>query len=126
MTKRRWLKNLNQLFMASILIGTTSGCSAVNTFQKSQQDRRDRIELKKGHYLALKHDISNNALLNQAASLDIKETYGPPDDIFYSNSNGRSFQIWTYNISKDRLDNNSGFDPIILYIENDKLISWKY
>ena len=75
--------------------------------------------------MALKRDIAANQLRHGTTGAQIKEQYGIPDDIFYSNSTGASFQIWTYNITRDKLDN-TGFDPIVLYIDNEKLVNWKY
>ena len=122
------MKTISRIFIFSIaigLLGLNTGCSAVKTFQKYQQNKRDVAELKKSHYMALKHDIAVNELPNGMPGQDIKDKYGAPDDIFYSNSSGSSFQIWSYNMTIDKLDD-TRFDPIILYLENDKLISWKY
>ena len=122
------MKNSSLFFILSVSLafpGLTTGCAAVKKIEAYQRAQQEDLELRKSCYLALKRDIATNDLRNGAESSMIKEKYGAPDDIFYSNSSSSSFQIWTYNISKDQLGD-TRFDPIILYINNDTLISWKY
>lgn len=100
------------------------GCSLVRTYQKSQEQKKLDIQLKKDNYMALKRDIAINELRNGTPAADIKAKYGSPDDIFYSGSSISSFQIWTYYIQSDKFSDIT-LTPIILYIENDKLVNWK-
>lgn len=110
-----------------IFLGIPSfcGCATVKQLKADHEARKKEVVRQKESYLELKRNIHNGKLKLGDLSHDIKEIYGPPADIFYSNSNGNSFQIWTYNIAKDKLSNES-FDPILLYINNEKLINWKY
>lgn len=102
----------------------TAGCSTINHFQEKRQQKKETRENKRIRYMDLKRDISTNRLRNGTTIEELKSRYGVPDDIFYSSSSVSSFQVWTYNIFKDKLADTT-FSPIILYIENDKMVSWK-
>lgn len=114
-------------FWASLVLMVFSlgGCSTVTNFQKNQKEKREAAEQKKEYYMALKRDMANNTLRKGVTVETLKEKYGPPDDIFYSGSSVSSFQVWTYDIFKDKLADTK-LTSIILYIENDKLVNWKY
>ena len=101
------------------------GCSAVSSIQKKNEQRKMKAQARKGHYAALKADIANNTLRKGTATEELKTRYGAPDDIMYSGSSVSSFQIWTYNVYKDKLADTK-LDAVILYVENDKLVNWKY
>ncbi len=120
----KFLGFLLSIFIPAIL-AMTCGCSTLRNYYKNQDQKKIDIALKKSNYLALKSDITSNALAKGHLAENIKAKYGPPDDIFYSSSSISSFQIWTYDMTKGRLAD-ADFSPIILYIENDKLINWKY
>ncbi len=112
------------LFIA-VFLSFSSGCALVKNYQDSQQQNRLDAQLKKSNYLALKRDIATNKLSNGTMADDLKKRYGPADNIFYSSSSISSFQIWTYDIGKNKLSD-TALTPIILYLENDKLVNWKY
>lgn len=101
------------------------GCSTISNFQKSQKEKREAVEQKKEYYMTLKRDMADNTLRKGLTVEALKEKYGAPDDIFYSGSSISSFQVWTYNVFKDKLEDTK-FTSIILYIENNKLVNWKY
>jgi hypothetical protein len=106
-----------------ILIGFfLTGCTAISKIQK---DKREATAQRKANYAALKNDIAENTLRKGTPLEALKMKYGAPDDIFYSGSSVSSFQVWTYNVYKDKLADTK-LDAVILYIENDKLVNWKY
>ncbi len=101
------------------------GCSTITNFQKNQKDKKEAAEQKKEYYMALKRDMADNTLRKGLTIEILKEKYGAPDDIFYSGSSISSFQVWTYDVFKDKLADTK-LSSIILYIENNKLVNWKY
>ena len=113
------------VLMMFFFLATQSGCSAIQSYHKSQEQKKFDIQLKKDRYMSLKRDIATNHLHNGVLAQELKSKYGSPDDVFYSSSSICSFQIWTYDISADKLKDTT-LSPIILYLENDKLVSWKY
>ena len=114
-------------FWASLvlMVFCLGGCSTITNFQNSQKQKREAVKQKKEYYMALKRDMANNTLRKGATVETLKEKYGAPDNIFYSGSSVSSFQVWTYDIFKDKLADTK-LTSIILYIENDKLVNWKY
>ncbi len=120
----KFLKILSWAFIISFL-NLSSGCSAINTFKKNDTQRKIDAEIKKNNYLALKKDVAMNILKTGTSAETIKIKYGPANDIFYSSSGISNFQIWTYDIQKDKLSD-TALSPVILYLENDKLVNWKY
>lgn len=112
-------------FLIVLLSGFPLGCSTLKNHQIKKQTKQSEINLKKSNFLALKQAVSTRTLRNGALSEDLKTKYGPPDNIFYSGSGLSSFQVWTYNIKKDKLADTTTA-PILLYLENDKLVNWKY
>ena len=101
------------------------GCGTISNFQKNQQNKKKLTHLRKENYALLKTDIADSKLRKGTTTQALKEKYGAPDDLFYSGSSVSSFQVWTYNIYKDKLADNK-LDSVILYIENDKLVNWKF
>ncbi|MCC6759002.1 MAG: hypothetical protein IT395_05200 [Candidatus Omnitrophica bacterium] len=114
-------------FWASLVLMVVclGGCSTITNFQNSQKQKREAVEQKKEYYMALKRDMANNTLRKGVTVETLKEKYGAPDNIFYSGSSVSSFQVWTYDVFKDQLADTK-LTSIILYIENDKLVNWKY
>lgn len=106
-------------------LSAASGCSLVHKIRDASRLRHEETELKKTRFQSLKNDLLTQDLVTRAvASETIKDRYGVPDDIFYSGSSVSSFQVWTYNISRNRLTD-PDTAPIILYFNNDKLVNWK-
>mgnify|MGYP001618616683 FL=1 len=101
------------------------GCATIRDIKKRQSSRREQREVRKNNYLNLQRAIATNTIRTGMAAQELKKEFGEPDDIFYSSSNISSFQIWTY----QKVVENPGdkdWNPIRLYFESDKLISWKY
>ncbi len=118
-------KLLSRFFVIIFLTCMLTGCSMIKNYQKSQEQKKLDTELKKNNYMSLKRDIATNALRNGILAEELKAKYGLPDDVFYSSSSVSSFQIWTYDSTRGKLDD-TALSPIILYLENDKLVNWKY
>ncbi len=116
-------KNLSW-FLIILSLGFPVGCSTMKNHQIKKQTIQSEINLKKSNFLALKQAVATRTLHNGALAQDLKTKYGPPDNIFYSSSGISSFQVWTYNIKKDKLADTITA-PILLYLENDKLVNWK-
>lgn len=112
-------------FLIILFFGFPLGCSTIKNHQIKQNKKQTESSLKKSNFLALKQAVANRTLSNGTLAQDLKTKYGPPDDIFYSGSGISSFQVWTYNIKKDKLADTIT-TPILLYLENDKLINWKH
>ncbi len=112
-------------FLSIFILFFNCGCTPIRNFQKGQQQKKENAVIKKNNYLALRRDIATNSLQNGTKTENLKEKYGAPDDVFYSSSSVSSFQIWTYNATTDKLSD-TALSTILLYLENDKLVNWKY
>ncbi len=122
------MPKFSQLLSWSLIIfflNFNSGCSAINTFKKNEAQKKIDAEIKKNNYLALRKDVAMNILKNGTSAETIKAKYGSANDIFYSSSGVSNFQIWTYDIQKDKLSDTT-LSPVILYLENGTLVNWKY
>lgn len=112
-------------FLIILFLEFPLGCSTLKNHQINQNKKQTEINLRKKNFIALKQAVANRTLRNGTLAQDLKTKYGPPDNIFYSSSSISSFQVWTYNIKKDKLADTIT-TPILLYLENDKLVNWKH
>ena len=115
-------KRIPHVFLL-IFLFTTLSCSLFQNKEKLEK-AKEIVELKKRNYAALQKSVRNNSLTKGTPPEAIRESFGEPDDIFYSGSSISSFQIWTY----EKIMNNPrdiSWDPIRLYFNNNQLESWK-
>ncbi len=120
--KQKFFMPLSVLFFI-LFIGMV-GCSSFNTgLDKTTQ--KELIELKKKYFTQLRSDLASKAITLGTNSEKIRERYGEPDDKFSSGSTSSHSEIWTYEkvMVKESLES---ANPIRLYFENNKLISWNY
>jgi hypothetical protein len=107
-------------------IAFACGC-AFAQYKESLDRKRADAQLKKERVATLYQTIAAHELMAGALAEDIRAEFGEPDGIFSSDSNVSTFQIWTYEKSASP-GANSGDDlqPIRLYFDNGKLVTWKY
>ena len=83
------------------------------------------LEKKKKHD-QLYQELSQNAITQGTLTRAISERFGEPDDIFKSGSTTSSFEIWTYDEILMKRDEAAEWNSILLYFDNNRLMSWKY
>lgn len=118
------LRTFSIVWICGLLI-LGPGCATIREIKKRQSSREEQRAMRKNNYLNLQRAIATNTIRTGMAAQALKKEFGEPDDIFYSSSNISSFQIWTYQKVVENPGDND-WNPIRLYFESDKLISWKY
>jgi len=114
------------LILAALIIPAAvlgSGCSSLRK-QELLEQKKAKVEQKKKNYAALLTAVIGNNLTVGASLKTIEDTYGKPDDVFHSGSMESAFDIWTYEKILDK--GQEDWQPIRLYFNNGKLVSWKY
>ncbi len=107
-----------------LILTLTTGCAFLQNQEKLLKEK-ETIALKKEKYEDLHAKITAHALQKGTSLQTIKKSFGEPDDIFQSASATGSFQVWTYEKVMDKKDEES-WQPIRLYFDNNKLVSWNY
>ena len=100
------------------------GCSLLTDSNKTKEEKA-AIEQKKQNYLLLRDTLMKGELPKGTSAGIIREKYGEPDTIFHSGSTESSFEIWTYEKVLEK-DESEDWQPVRLYIDSGRLISWKY
>jgi len=102
-----------------------AGCSMFQESQESKKEALEKAQLKKKNFEALYQQLAANSIKTGTTTQDIRSLYGDPDDIFKSGSSASSMEIWTY---EKLLANpkDPSWDPIRLYFNDGKLVSWNY
>lgn len=108
---------------AFIIFG--SGCSLT----KDQKNKPNRIELAKDRKKKrdqLYQELNQNAIKQGTLTATIKEKFGEPDDVFKSGSSTGAFEVWTYDNMLISKEEKQDWASILLYFNDNRLISWKY
>ena len=100
----------------------SSGC-ALN--KKSADAKAGLLEKKRKHD-DLYRELSKKNLPLGILKAEIVEKFGEPDDVFKSGSSTGSLEVWTYDKMLVDKDEKADWETILLYFNNDSLITWKY
>ncbi len=111
------------LFLALTLWGTP-GCSTAQSKEEAQK-RMEELKTRMKNYASLENEIREQRIAPGMRALDIRETFGAPDDVFKSGSGTGSFEIWTYE-KVTAIKDEEGWENIKLYFDNGKLVSWNF
>lgn len=111
-----------------IIVGFCSHFIFGCTFLPNEQTAKAKKELlaqKEQRFENLRRAILTGSLQEGMTSGELRQQYGEPDDIYVSSSSVSCLEIWSYEgIIMPKAD--SDWQPIRLYLDNDKLITWKY
>lgn len=99
------------------------GCNTRKAAETIAQKKQE-AELKKNRFESLQADLASGVLRQGADPKGIREYYGEPDNIFRSGSQASSMEIWTYEKLLDKEDEE--WEPIRLYFNNHKLVTWVF
>ena len=104
---------------------SAGGCATAKKDSEAKSKKDIMLEKKKKHD-ELYQELSKKTILQGTPTAEIKEKFGDPDDIFKSGSSTSSFDIWSYDKLLISKDEKSEWETILLYFNNDRLITWKY
>ena len=112
---------MRRLFLIILLLVSTSyysGCSMLS-FQDKIKKEKEALVKKEQDYQTLKSDLSSGLIKLGTTKDEIKEKYTmpEPEEVFVSGSSMSQMEVWSY-------DGSGTHNPLKLYFENQKLISW--
>ena len=111
--------------LLAALVFSAGGCSMAQKDSEAKSKKDIMLEKKKKHD-ELYQELSKKAISLGTPAAEIREKFGDPDDIFKSGSSTSSFDIWSYDKLLISKDEKSEWETILLYFNNDRLITWKY
>jgi hypothetical protein len=111
------------LILLFLSVGLTSGCAI---HKKTAEAKAELLEKKKKHD-NLYEALSQKKITQGATTDSILEKFGTPDDVFKSGSATSSLEVWTYDrISLSKTSDHFDLETVVLYFDNNRLISWKF
>ena len=110
------------LLLTSFTLFFILGCAA---HRQNKILAQEKLQSQRTNYANLSKDLKSNVLSIGTEDMKIRTLYGPPSSTFGSGSSVSSFEIWTYkNILPNKEEDE--WSAIHLYLNNHKLVSWKY
>ena len=117
---------MNRLVVIAAVFFLAGGCSSLANKEGAAKTKKDLWLEKKKQHDQLYTELSRKIVKQGASASEIREKFGEPDDIFKSGSSTGSFNIWTYSKILTAKNENADWDAVMLYFNNDRLITWKY
>ena len=109
-------------YLCALSLFFICGCLTLDSENKIKTKEAIQEKIKK--FETLQDNVLSNTLQAGMPVQKVKEFYGDPDDVFSSGTSTGRFEIWTY--EEISAKNKPTGNPIRLYINNGKLVSWNY
>ena len=121
MKTKTYFYKLMLLFAGVLLAGGCSLNKGQNTPTKLElaKDRKEKRD-------QLYQELSQKGLKAGTSTDLIREKFGEPDDIFKSGSATSNFEIWTYDKMLVSKKDTADWESILLYFDNNHLVTWKF
>jgi hypothetical protein len=116
------IPGIHVMLMSTVVL--TAGCSLLRE-DKALAEKKETIEQKKKYYTTLAGDIAEGNLKKGATTRTVRTLYGAPDDSVFTDSGTSRFEIWTYERIMKTVDD-TDWQPIRLYFNDQKLVSWQH
>jgi outer membrane protein assembly factor BamE (lipoprotein component of BamABCDE complex) len=111
-----------------IILFVGAACGSGCTFNNDSVAKAKAIaQDKKQKHEDLFAQLSAKKLPQGITASEIVEKFGEPDDVLKSGSSTGSFEVWTYEkITIPGKKDKDDWENVILYFDNNRLITWKY